>query len=115
MRIFVYCYYRSIRDVVPPAAVAGMIRQNSREMRAMGFSSPSAMTSEAHKHSAPVPSPHPGLSTPFNVSQPNFYTEVNPINLSKNSSHNNKPVNLVTTKSTSSYSNTANIDEDYDT
>lgn len=100
------------KETASAPATAGVIRQNSRESRGIGLSNPAAVASEATKLNAPVSSFHTALSTPFNVSQPNFYTELNPINLSTNST--NKPVNA-TTKSTSNYSNTANIDEDYDT
>ncbi|XP_016910639.1 dr1-associated corepressor isoform X2 [Apis cerana] len=46
----------------------------------------------------------------FQISQPNFYTEVNPMNLSTNTSAvntNNQP--------TSNFAHTATLDEDYDT
>ncbi|OAD55456.1 Dr1-associated corepressor [Eufriesea mexicana] len=46
----------------------------------------------------------------FQISQPNFYTEVNPMNLSTNTSGvntNNQP--------TSNFAHTATLDEDYDT
>ncbi|XP_015432382.1 PREDICTED: DNA polymerase epsilon subunit C [Dufourea novaeangliae] len=46
----------------------------------------------------------------FQISQPNFYTEVNPMNLSTNTSSvsaSNQP--------TSNFAHTANLDEDYDT
>lgn len=46
----------------------------------------------------------------FQISQPNFYMEVDPSNLSENTtsvSANNRP--------TSNFAHTANIDEDYDT
>ncbi|XP_017876817.1 dr1-associated corepressor [Ceratina calcarata] len=46
----------------------------------------------------------------FQISQPNFYTEVNPMNLSTNTpgvNTNNQP--------TSNFAHTANLDEDYDT
>lgn len=45
---------------------------------------------------------------PFHISQPNFYTEVNPINLSTTD------VN-VSNRSTTNFAHTASIDEDYDT
>ncbi|XP_012285295.1 uncharacterized protein LOC105702364 isoform X2 [Orussus abietinus] len=50
------------------------------------------------------------VPTSFNVSQPNFYTEVNPANLATGTSclsASNKPM--------SNFTHTANIDEDYDT
>lgn len=46
----------------------------------------------------------------FQISQPNFYTEVNPMNLSTNTpgvNANNQP--------TSNFAHTATLDEDYDT
>lgn len=45
----------------------------------------------------------------FQINQPNFYTEVNPMNLSSN------PDTSTTNHPTSNFMHTANIDEDYDT
>ncbi|XP_046752083.1 uncharacterized protein LOC124414936 [Diprion similis] len=83
------------------------IRPNARENRGIGFPS-AALSSESTK--TPISNFQSPLPASFNVSQPNFYTEVNPLNLSTNSNSVN-----TTYKSTSNYSNTANIDEDYDT
>nr|XP_012136770.1 PREDICTED: DNA polymerase epsilon subunit C isoform X2 [Megachile rotundata] len=46
----------------------------------------------------------------FQISQPNFYTEVNPINLSTNTS-----VVNANNQITSNFAHTATLDEDYDT
>ncbi|XP_076376003.1 negative cofactor 2 alpha isoform X1 [Megalopta genalis] len=57
-----------------------------------------------------VPEFQISVPTSFQISQPNFYTEVNPMNLSTNTSNvsaNNQP--------TSNFAHTANLDEDYDT
>ncbi|XP_078043915.1 negative cofactor 2 alpha [Augochlora pura] len=57
-----------------------------------------------------VPEFQISVPTSFQISQPNFYTEVNPMNLSTNTSSvstNNQP--------TSNFAHTANLDEDYDT
>lgn len=57
-----------------------------------------------------VPEFQISVPTSFQISQPNFYTEVNPMNLSTNTStvsSSNQP--------TSNFAHTANLDEDYDT
>lgn len=57
-----------------------------------------------------VPEFQISVPTPFQISQPNFYTEVNPMNLSTNTpgvNSSNQP--------TSNFAHTANLDEDYDT
>ncbi|XP_076640914.1 uncharacterized protein LOC143365154 isoform X1 [Halictus rubicundus] len=57
-----------------------------------------------------VPEFQISVPTSFQISQPNFYTEVNPMNLSTNTSSvsaSNPP--------TSNFAHTANLDEDYDT
>ncbi|XP_012251019.2 uncharacterized protein LOC105683168 isoform X1 [Athalia rosae] len=87
----------------------GVSRQNSGEKRGIGFSA-MTISSETTQVNAPVSHYQTAFPTPFNVSQPNFYTEVNPINLSTSSTNVN-----ATIKPSSNYSNTPNIDEDYDT
>ncbi|XP_031835285.2 negative cofactor 2 alpha isoform X1 [Nomia melanderi] len=57
-----------------------------------------------------VPEFQVSMPTSYQISQPNFYTEVNPMNLSTNTSGvsaSNQP--------TSNFAHTANLDEDYDT
>ncbi|XP_034948451.1 transcription regulator complex subunit bur6 [Chelonus insularis] len=53
-----------------------------------------------------VPNFQISMPSSFNIGKPNFYTEVNPINLS---------CNQIEKQATSSFSNSTNIDEDYDT
>ncbi|XP_035743762.1 uncharacterized protein LOC118451395 isoform X1 [Vespa mandarinia] len=69
------------------------------------------VSSEISKVTATPQAPEFQISVPasFQINQPNFYTEVNPINSSNNSdtSSTNHP--------TSNFTHTANIDEDYDT
>ena len=57
-----------------------------------------------------VPEFQISVPTSFQISQPNFYTEVNPMNLSTNTSGVN-----ASNQPTSNFAHTANIDEDYDT
>lgn len=69
------------------------------------------VSSEQSKVSATPQAPDFQISVPasFQINQPNFYTEVNPINSSSNSD--TSPTN----HPTSNFTHTANIDEDYDT
>lgn len=55
-----------------------------------------------------VPEFQISVPTSFHISQPNFYTEVNPTTLSTNASNTND-------QPTSNFAHTANLDEDYDT
>lgn len=57
-----------------------------------------------------VPEFQISVPTSFQISQPNFYTEVNPMNLSTNTSGVN-----TSNQPTSNFAHTANLDEDYDT
>ena len=57
-----------------------------------------------------VPNFQISMPSSFHVSQPNFYTEVNPMNLTTNPNG----VNAII-QPTSDFNNTENIDEDYDT
>lgn len=70
-----------------------------------------SITNEVSKVGTMPQVPEFQISVPasFQINQPNFYTEVNPMNLSSN------PDTSTTNHSTSNFMHTANIDEDYDT
>ncbi|XP_014602224.1 PREDICTED: dr1-associated corepressor isoform X1 [Polistes canadensis] len=69
------------------------------------------LSSDVSKICATPQAPEFQISVPasFQISQPNFYTEVNPMNSSSNSD------SSTTNHPTSNFTHTANIDEDYDT
>ncbi|XP_015596644.1 dr1-associated corepressor [Cephus cinctus] len=86
-------------------------RRNSKDIKGIGSTSTVVLSETAKVASTPsAPEFQISVPTSFQISQPNFYTEVNPINLS---SH---PSNMSTNDlPTSNFTHTANIDEDYDT
>lgn len=72
----------------------------------------SASISEAVKNTSisQVPEFQISVPTSFQINQPNFYTEVNPVNSSTNT-----PAVNTSNQPTSNFAHTANLDEDYDT
>lgn len=84
-------------------------RRNSNDSKETGNSSITG-TTETTKSVSPLHAPEFQISVPasFRISQPNFYTEVNPINLTTHFSDLNATSQL-------EFTHTDNIDEDYDT
>ncbi|XP_006615253.1 dr1-associated corepressor isoform X1 [Apis laboriosa] len=85
--------------------------KNSKDNEGIGIYNSGAVN-EMVKNTTISQVPKFQISVPasFQISQPNFYTEVNPMNLSTNTSTvntNNQP--------TSNFAHTATLDEDYDT
>ncbi|XP_076236907.1 negative cofactor 2 alpha isoform X2 [Calliopsis andreniformis] len=85
--------------------------KNSKDNGGTGIYNSSGMN-ETVKNTpvSQVPEFQISVPTSFQISQPNFYTEVNPVNLNTNTptvNTNNQP--------TSNFAHTANLDEDYDT
>ncbi|CAK9804240.1 Dr1-associated corepressor [Anthophora quadrimaculata] len=85
--------------------------KSSKDNGGTGMYSSGAVNETVKNATAPqVPEFQISVPASFQISQPNFYTEVNPMNLSTNTSSvntNNQP--------TSNFAHTATLDEDYDT
>ncbi|KOC59822.1 Dr1-associated corepressor [Habropoda laboriosa] len=85
--------------------------KNSKDNGGTGMYNSGAVNEMVKNTSVPqVPEFQISVPASFQISQPNFYTEVNPMNLSTNTSSvntNNQP--------TSNFAHTATLDEDYDT
>ncbi|XP_076760709.1 negative cofactor 2 alpha [Xylocopa sonorina] len=85
--------------------------KNLKDDGGTGIYNPGAVNEMVKSTTVPhVPKFQISVPASFQISQPNFYTEVNPMNSSTNTSSvhtNNQP--------TSNFTHTANLDEDYDT
>lgn len=79
----------------------------SKDFKGLGNSNSSQLTNMSMSNIPEFPMTTP---TSFGATQPNFYTELKPINLVAN------PSKLIgTNQSISNFSHTDDIDEDYDT
>lgn len=85
--------------------------KNSKDNGGIGIYNSGAVNEMVKNTTIPqVPKFQISVPASFQISQPNFYTEVNPMNLSTNTSTVN-----TSNQPTSNFAHTATLDEDYDT